>query len=113
MMYNLACSYAMLNQKVEAFEALHRALALGYADLDFLLSDPDLAALRGHPEFQRIVGKSPGCTVCSTSFEVDEGCVHELRLKIDEAVLAIRRHSSATPQVGIILGTVLPPGCSN
>jgi purine-nucleoside phosphorylase len=33
--------------------------------------------------------------------------VHELRSKIDEAVRAIRRHSPATPCVGIILGTGL------
>lgn len=33
--------------------------------------------------------------------------MHELRLKIDEAVRAIRRHSPVTPQVGIILGTGL------
>src|SRR5207302_330726 len=38
---------------------------------------------------------------------VTEDTVHELRLKIEEAVGAIRRHSPATPKVGIILGTGL------
>ena len=33
--------------------------------------------------------------------------MHELRLKIDEAVRAVRRHSAATPKIGIILGTGL------
>ena len=33
--------------------------------------------------------------------------MHELRLKIDEAARAIRRHSSTPPKVGIILGTGL------
>jgi purine-nucleoside phosphorylase len=36
-----------------------------------------------------------------------EASVHELRLKIDEAARAIRRHSSSRPKVGIILGTGL------
>ena len=54
-MYNLACSHAVLNQKSEALEALRRAIALGYSDLDFLANDSDLAALHSHPEFQRIL----------------------------------------------------------
>ncbi|HEY3967669.1 MAG TPA: hypothetical protein VGM05_24115 [Planctomycetaceae bacterium] len=59
-MYNLACSHAMLNQKVEALEALQQALDLGFIDVDFLLADPDLAALHGRPEFQRMVVQLSG-----------------------------------------------------
>lgn len=59
-MYNLACSYAMVNQKIEALETLHRALALGYDDVDFLSADPDLAVLHGHPEFHRIIAQLSG-----------------------------------------------------
>jgi|SRR5579863_217596 len=54
-MYNLACSHALLRQKTQALEALRQAVMLGYADLDFLLSDPDLNALHGHTDFQSIV----------------------------------------------------------
>ena len=54
-MYNLACSYALLRRKSEALEALRRAVMLGYADLDFLLSDSDLSSLHGHADFQSIV----------------------------------------------------------
>ena len=54
-MYNLACSYAVLKQTSEALESLRRAIMLGYSDLDYLLNDPDLCSLHGHPEFQRIV----------------------------------------------------------
>lgn len=56
-LYNLACSYALVNQKIEALETLNRALSLGYSDVDFLLADPDLATLHGHPEFHRIVAR--------------------------------------------------------
>ena len=54
-MYNLACSHAVLNQKSEALEALRRAISLGYCDLEFLANDSDLASLHSHPEFQRIL----------------------------------------------------------
>jgi tetratricopeptide (TPR) repeat protein len=54
-MYNLACSHALLKQKVPALEALRRAVMLGYSDLDFMLNDPDLSSLHGHPDFQLIV----------------------------------------------------------
>jgi len=45
-LYNLSCSYALLNQEKNALEALKRALDLGYEDLDWMEEDPDLAALR-------------------------------------------------------------------
>ena len=40
--YNLACSYALNGLKDEAFDALERAVDLGYQDLDHLLHDRDL-----------------------------------------------------------------------
>lgn len=54
-MYNLACSHAQLKQASEALAALRQAVVLGYSDLDYLISDPDLESLRSHPEFNRIV----------------------------------------------------------
>lgn len=54
-MYNLACSHALLNQESEALAALQQAVDLGYSDLDYLINDPDLAVLRPHPEFSRII----------------------------------------------------------
>jgi tetratricopeptide (TPR) repeat protein len=58
--YNLACSYALLNHKSEAIEALRRAVRLGFTAIDHLLSDPDLEAIRVHPEFQRLVSHLAG-----------------------------------------------------
>jgi tetratricopeptide (TPR) repeat protein len=58
--YNLACSYALLNHKSEAIAALRRAVRLGFSGIDHLLSDPDLAAVRTHPEFQRLVSQLAG-----------------------------------------------------
>jgi|SRR5262245_35669729 len=54
-MYNLACSHALLKHEREALAALRQAVGLGYSDLDYLINDPDLASLRALPEFNRIV----------------------------------------------------------
>lgn len=53
--YNLACSYAVLKCANEALEALRGAIRAGYADLDYMALDPDLAILRSNPEYLRIV----------------------------------------------------------
>lgn len=53
--YNLACSLSLLKRLDEALEALRRAIELGYDDFDFLGRDPDLAPLRGSPQFRRFL----------------------------------------------------------
>jgi tetratricopeptide (TPR) repeat protein len=52
--YNLACSLALLGETEEALDALDRAVALGYADLEHLLADEDLESLRETPRFRAI-----------------------------------------------------------
>ena len=52
--YNLACSLALLERREDALDALDRAVELGYRDLEHLLSDEDLVALRGEMRFEEI-----------------------------------------------------------
>jgi tetratricopeptide (TPR) repeat protein len=58
--YNLACSHAVLNHTAPALDALERAVALGYRDLDFLLTDPDLSTVRFHPRFRKLLAEVEG-----------------------------------------------------
>ena len=53
--YNLACSLALSKRRSEAMISLKRAVALGYADFDWMTQDPDLEALKDHPEFVRLL----------------------------------------------------------
>lgn len=53
--YNLACSLALLKQEAQALDALRQALALGYSDLDKLLTDPDLSGLQSNQEFLKML----------------------------------------------------------
>src|SRR5881396_3128787 len=56
-LYNAACTYGILGQKLEALALLRRAREAGYSNLEWALRDPDLACLRDDPEFQLLVGK--------------------------------------------------------
>lgn len=53
--YNLCCSYAVLNQPVDAIEALRRSVRAGFDDVEHLLLDADLDSLRPLPAFQEVV----------------------------------------------------------
>ena len=53
-LYNLACSLALLRRADEALDALERAVALGYDDAAHLLADEDLAALHGEERFTEL-----------------------------------------------------------
>jgi len=53
--YNLACSLSLLGDLEEAFDALERAIDVGYTDYSFMLGDPDLGNLRKDPRFPQII----------------------------------------------------------
>ncbi len=55
--YNLACSYALVGAVDEGIVALARAVELGYDDLDHLVNDRDLDALRSDARFDALVKK--------------------------------------------------------
>lgn len=49
--YNLACSYALLNQADKAFAALDHAISLGYSDADHMDKDEDMDKVRSDPRY--------------------------------------------------------------
>lgn len=53
--YNLACSLALSDRPDDAFDALNRAVELGYNDYDGMKKDPDLASLHGDARFESIL----------------------------------------------------------
>ncbi|MDN3515804.1 MAG: hypothetical protein NG747_15620 [Candidatus Brocadia sp.] len=55
--YNLACSYALLKNIDAAFEALEKAIALGYKDIYHLEKDKDLAHLREDDRYRKLLEK--------------------------------------------------------
>lgn len=53
--YNLACSLALSDRSDDAFDALTRAVELGYSDYESMKKDPDLTALHGDARFESIL----------------------------------------------------------
>ncbi|HKS96912.1 MAG TPA: protein kinase [Terriglobia bacterium] len=54
-LYNAACTYAILNKKREALDLLKRAAKVGFLTMDWVARDPDLASLHDEPEFQQLL----------------------------------------------------------
>jgi tetratricopeptide (TPR) repeat protein len=59
-LYNLACSYALLERVDEAFHAMKRAVACGYNDFEYMLNDQDLARLWADERFRIFISKVRG-----------------------------------------------------
>jgi serine/threonine protein kinase/Flp pilus assembly protein TadD len=57
-LYNAACTYGIMGQKLDALALLRRARDAGYSNFEWALRDPDLACVYDDPEFQRLVGKA-------------------------------------------------------
>jgi Flp pilus assembly protein TadD len=57
-MYNVACGYALLNDKENAVFWLNRSLAAGFDRTDLLRDDSDLDPIRSDPRFKEIVQKA-------------------------------------------------------
>jgi tetratricopeptide (TPR) repeat protein len=56
-MYNVACGYALLNDKDNALFWLNRSIAAGFDRGDLLKDDSDLDSLRSDPRFKEIAQK--------------------------------------------------------
>jgi non-specific serine/threonine protein kinase len=55
-LYNAACTYGVLGRKAETMEMLMRAKEAGYANVDWIRKDPDLACVQDTPEFKALFG---------------------------------------------------------
>jgi serine/threonine protein kinase/Flp pilus assembly protein TadD len=54
-LYNAACTYALLGRKTDSLALLRKIRELGFPLWDWAGRDPDLASLRDNPEYQEIV----------------------------------------------------------
>ncbi len=52
-LYNLACSYSLLNRIDYAFKTIKQAVKCGYDDFDYMQRDKDLTNLRQDRRFQK------------------------------------------------------------
>ncbi len=59
-LYNLACSYSLLDEKDKAFRAIKQAIHCGYDDFEHLEADNDLDNLRSDRRFTRYFERIKG-----------------------------------------------------
>lgn len=55
--YNLACLYAIRNQKAEALKYLEQTLARNEITVDFVEQDKDWEEFRNDPDFQHLLSR--------------------------------------------------------
>jgi tetratricopeptide (TPR) repeat protein len=54
LLYNVACTYAVLGKLDDAMGCLERAVDKGFGHREWIDHDPDLNSLRDNPRFQAI-----------------------------------------------------------
>ena len=58
-LYNMSCTWALLNDRENSLDYLRKALKAGYSNIiEWVQADPDYDFLRDDPEFKEIVGLS-------------------------------------------------------
>ncbi|MGD2217389.1 MAG: tetratricopeptide repeat protein [Gemmatimonadales bacterium] len=53
--YNVACLYALEGEVDRAMDCLEDAIRVGFGNRGWIEQDPDLASIREHPRFQRLL----------------------------------------------------------
>ncbi len=55
MLYNAGCFYAQMGEKKLAIDSIKNAIAVGYAEFEWLKRDTDLESIRNEPEFLELI----------------------------------------------------------
>ena len=57
-LYNVACVYSLLGEADKAVDCLEKSVTHGWGQREWMEHDPDLASLREHPRFRKLVHAS-------------------------------------------------------
>lgn len=71
--YNLACSLSLLGDLTSSFEAIKRALKLGYDDFTYMDRDPDLENLRRDARFIHLMKKAKKGSMDAQNADTSKG----------------------------------------
>lgn len=58
--YNLACSLALKKRPADAMKSLRKAVDLGYKEIEWIVSDPDLEELQQRGDFRDLIASLAG-----------------------------------------------------
>jgi adenylate cyclase len=54
-LYNVACNYALLNEKEKALDCIEKAFHKGFGHKEWMEHDPDFLSIRNHPRFKALM----------------------------------------------------------
>ncbi len=54
-LYNVACVYALLGEVERSIDCLEKSITRGWGQREWMAHDPDLASVRDHPRFQKLL----------------------------------------------------------
>lgn len=95
--YNVACGYALLNDKENALFWLERAFASGFDQADLLKSDSDLDPLRSDPRFKEIIQK---VALMKPDEKPHKEKSQKERDRLDESIINFEQLRSSSSQDG-------------
>jgi adenylate cyclase len=54
-LYNVACNYALMNEKEKALDCIEKAFAKGFGHIEWMENDPDFLSIKNHPRFKALM----------------------------------------------------------
>jgi len=54
-LYNVACNYALMNEREKALDCIEKAFAKGFGHIEWMENDPDFLSIKNHPRFKRLM----------------------------------------------------------
>jgi len=54
-LYNVACNYALMNEREKALDCIEKAFAKGFGHIEWMENDPDFLSIKNHPRFNRLM----------------------------------------------------------
>ena len=55
--YNLACSYSLIGELDDAYKSLKQSIEVGYEDVQYMNTDPDLRNLRSDNRYEKLLDR--------------------------------------------------------
>lgn len=96
--YNLACAYALMNNKDKAFEALNQSVDFGFSSKEQCENDSDLEALRSDSRWGKLIDKIMSMFPPDDKGKPDKRAHHEMVYNETEKVVLLI--SGSTPLNG-------------
>ena len=111
--YNLACAASLMGKLEKSMAMLRLAVQHGYNNLNHLRTDPDLAAVRAHPQFRTLVeplrtAAAPAATSAPIAATMIQPAVNSPPMEPAPVPAPVAAPQPAAPAVAPVLVSAVP-----